>query len=54
MPSGISAQVATLRDDVDESFLDPRVVPRPGVEYHRNTDLTWRQPAKARPRKSRS
>jgi iron(III) transport system substrate-binding protein len=35
------AQVATLRNDVDESFLDPRVVPKPGVKYYDNTDLTW-------------
>lgn len=34
-------QVATLRNDVDESFLDPRVIPKPGVKYHDNTDLTW-------------
>jgi ABC-type Fe3+ transport system substrate-binding protein len=34
-------QVATLRTDVDESFLDPRVIPKPGVKYHDNTDLTW-------------
>lgn len=25
--------IATLRADVDESFLDPRTIPRPGVKY---------------------
>jgi ABC-type Fe3+ transport system substrate-binding protein len=32
---------ATLRTDVDESFLDPRTVPRPGVTYPDDTDLAW-------------
>ncbi|MEA2976343.1 MAG: hypothetical protein QOF19_1863 [Alphaproteobacteria bacterium] len=32
---------ATLRTDVDESFLDPRVIPRPGVTYPDDTDLDW-------------
>jgi iron(III) transport system substrate-binding protein len=32
---------ATLRTDVDESFLDPRTVPRPGVSYPDDTDLQW-------------
>jgi ABC-type Fe3+ transport system substrate-binding protein len=32
---------ATLRTDVDESFLDPRTVPRPGVTYPDDTDLNW-------------
>ncbi|MBA2690000.1 MAG: extracellular solute-binding protein [Burkholderiales bacterium] len=32
---------ATLRTDVDESFLDPRTVPRPGVTYPDDTDLKW-------------
>jgi iron(III) transport system substrate-binding protein len=36
-----SAQAATLRTDVDESFLDPRIIPKPGVQYVDNTDLTW-------------
>ncbi len=35
------AQAATLRTDVDESFLDPRTIPKAGVEYVDNTDLTW-------------
>ncbi len=35
------AQAATLRTDVDESFLDPRIIPKPGVQYVDNTDLTW-------------
>jgi iron(III) transport system substrate-binding protein len=35
------AQAATLRTDVDESFLDPRIIPKPGVQYHDNTDLSW-------------
>src|SRR5262245_21456575 len=25
--------IVTLRSDVDESFLDPRIIPRPGVNY---------------------
>ena len=25
--------IATLRNDVDESFLDPRIIPRAGVNY---------------------
>jgi iron(III) transport system substrate-binding protein len=32
---------ATLRTDVDESFLDPRVIPRPGVKYVDVTDIKW-------------
>ena len=36
-----NAQAATLRTDVDESFLDPRVIPRPGVKYADYTDLAW-------------
>ncbi len=32
---------ATLRTDVDESFLDPRVIPRPGVSYVDVTDIKW-------------
>jgi iron(III) transport system substrate-binding protein len=32
---------ATLRTDVDESFLDSRTVPRPGVTYPDDTDLDW-------------
>ena len=32
---------ATLRTDVDESFLDPRTVPRPGVACPDDTDLQW-------------
>ncbi len=31
----------TLRSDVDESFLDPRTIPRPGVTYPDDTDLAW-------------
>lgn len=30
---------ATLRTDVDESFLDPRLIPKPGVEYQNEMDL---------------
>jgi hypothetical protein len=26
---------------VDESFLDPRVIPHPGVTYPDDTDLDW-------------
>ena len=33
--------VATLRNDVDESFLDPRTVPRPDVKYVDDTDADW-------------
>jgi iron(III) transport system substrate-binding protein len=33
---------ATLRNDVDESFLDPRAVPRPGVDYLDDADPKWR------------
>jgi iron(III) transport system substrate-binding protein len=36
-----NAQAATLRTDVDESFLDPRVVPKPGVTYADYTDIDW-------------
>jgi iron(III) transport system substrate-binding protein len=32
---------ATLRTDVDESFLDPRVIPRPDRAYVDDTDLNW-------------
>jgi iron(III) transport system substrate-binding protein len=32
---------ATLRTDVDESFLDQRVIPRPGGAYVDDTDLNW-------------
>ncbi len=35
------AQSATLRTDVDESFLDPHIIPKPGKQYKDNTDLTW-------------
>jgi len=36
-----NAQAATLRTDVDESFLDPRVIPKPGVDYADYTDIDW-------------
>ncbi len=32
---------ATLRKDVDESFLNPETVPKPGVSYPDDTDLDW-------------
>ena len=35
------AQAATLRTDTDESFLDPRIIPKPGVDYVDNTDMAW-------------
>ena len=35
------SQSATLRTDVDESFLDPHIIPKPGKEYVDNTDLNW-------------
>jgi hypothetical protein len=31
----------TLRNDVDESFLDPRTIPKPGVTYRDDTDAHW-------------
>jgi iron(III) transport system substrate-binding protein len=34
-------KTATLRTDVDESFLDPRVIPRPGVTYFEAIDAKW-------------
>jgi iron(III) transport system substrate-binding protein len=34
-------RTATMRTDVDESFLDPRVIPRPGVSYFEATDPQW-------------
>jgi len=41
-----SYQAATLRTDVDESFLDPRAVPVPGMEYPDDADPKWRSVAK--------
>jgi iron(III) transport system substrate-binding protein len=35
------AQAATLRSDVDESFLDPRVIPKDGVKYVDYTQYDW-------------
>ena len=35
-------QAATLRTDVDESFLDPRSIPKPGVKYPDDADPKWR------------
>jgi hypothetical protein len=37
-----SYKSATLRNDVDESFLDPRAVPRPGIDYLDDADPKWR------------
>jgi iron(III) transport system substrate-binding protein len=34
-------EAATLRSDVDESFLDPRTIPLPGVTYPDDTDFHW-------------
>jgi len=31
-----------LRTDIDESFLDPRSIPKPGVEYFDDSDPQWR------------
>jgi iron(III) transport system substrate-binding protein len=31
----------TMRTDVDESFLDPRALPRAGVDYVDNTEINW-------------
>jgi len=36
-----NAQSATLRTDVDESFLDPHIIPQAGKDYVDNTDLDW-------------
>ena len=33
---------ATLRNDVDESFLDPHAVPRAGLDYLDDADPKWR------------
>lgn len=32
---------ATLRTDIDESFLDPGSIPRPGVKYFDDSEWTW-------------
>ena len=37
---------ATLRTDIDESFLDPAAVPRPGVSYADDADPAWRSTEK--------
>jgi iron(III) transport system substrate-binding protein len=37
---------ATLRTDIDESFLDPAAVPRPGVSYPDDADPAWRSAGK--------
>lgn len=39
-------EAATLRTDVDESFLDPRSIPRPGVNYFDDADPKWRSAEK--------
>ncbi|HZS63173.1 MAG TPA: extracellular solute-binding protein [Xanthobacteraceae bacterium] len=31
----------SLRTDVDESFLDPRMIPKPGVHYKDDGDFAW-------------
>lgn len=31
----------TMRTDVDESFLDPRAIPRPGVKYFDDSEWNW-------------
>ncbi len=33
----------TLRTDVDESFLDPRIIPKKGVDYPDDTAFDWLQ-----------
>jgi ABC-type Fe3+ transport system substrate-binding protein len=35
-------QAVTLRTDVDETFLDPRSIPKPGVSYPDDADPKWR------------
>ena len=37
---------ATLRTDVDESFLDPRLIPDPHLEYSDTADPNWRSAEK--------
>jgi iron(III) transport system substrate-binding protein len=37
---------ATLRTDVDESFLDPAAIPRPGISYPDDADPAWRSAEK--------
>lgn len=32
---------ATLRTNVDESFLEPGTIPRPGVNYFDDSDWKW-------------
>jgi iron(III) transport system substrate-binding protein len=34
-------EAVTLRTDVDESFLDPRMIPKPGVKYPDDTEFEW-------------
>ena len=34
-------EAVTLRTDVDESFLDPRMIPKPGVNYPDDTEFNW-------------
>jgi iron(III) transport system substrate-binding protein len=34
-------EAVTLRTDVDESFLDPRIIPKQGVNYPDDTDFEW-------------
>jgi iron(III) transport system substrate-binding protein len=31
----------SLRTDLDQSFLDPATIPRPGVDYSDNTEFKW-------------
>ena len=33
---------ATLRTDVDESFLDPQVIPKKGIDYPDDANPAWR------------
>lgn len=40
-------QAVTLRTDVDESFLDPRTIPKKGVDYPDDTDFGWLQKGRA-------
>jgi iron(III) transport system substrate-binding protein len=37
---------ATTRTDIDESFLDPAAIPRPGVAYPDDADPAWRSAEK--------
>lgn len=37
-----STSAASLRTDVDESFLDPGIIPKPGIDYPDDASPQWR------------